>query len=369
MRRAATFRPGLDRLLRPGAVGGLALLVIAALAPKIFSEFFVFGILVATLLYGVAAASLIFLSAYGGMVSLAQVSIYGIAGITLGNLVATGGSKGLNLGWDPWLGALMAIAIATAIGFLFGAVASRSTGIYFLMITLTFAVMAYYFFSQVTVFSGFGGINNVRTPGLIGNVAAHPYRIYYASLIVALVVYVVIRYVVRTPFGLALQGIRDDPVRMATLGYNAPLHRMLAFGLAAFVASLAGVLFGWWNNHVDPTTIDLTGVLDLLVIAVIGGLYRLEGAWLGAFVFVVINNYVRHVPGLGHIGITEERFHTVIGAIFLAIVLLSPGGLLGIWGWVRRRLGGPLPAPAVATVGAPPEDTKSRSTVDKPGGS
>jgi len=65
---------------------------------------------------------------------------------------------------------------------------------------------------------------------------------------------------------------------------------------------------------------------------VIGGLYRLEGAWLGALVFVVINNYIRSVPGLGHIGLSEERFHTVIGVIFLVIILLSPGGLMGILG-------------------------------------
>jgi branched-chain amino acid transport system permease protein len=68
------------------------------------------------------------------------------------------------------------------------------------------------------------------------------------------------------------------------------------------------------------------------VICVIGGLYRLEGAWVGALVFVLINNYIRSVPGLGHIGISEERFHTVIGVIFLVIVLLSPGGLMGIFG-------------------------------------
>ncbi len=100
-----------------------------------------------------------------------------------------------------------------------------------------------------------------------------------------------LRYVVRTPFGLALQGVRDDPVRMSSLGYNVVLHRTLAFGFAAFVASLGGVLFVWWNGHIDPASIDLSAMIDVLVIAVIGGLYRVEAAWLGAFVFVIINNY------------------------------------------------------------------------------
>jgi branched-chain amino acid transport system permease protein len=125
---------------------------------------------------------------------------------------------------------------------------------------------------------------------------------------------------------------------MSSLGYNVPLHRTIAFGFGAFVASIAGILYVWQFDHVDPTSIDLTAVIDVLIIAVIGGLYRLEGAWIGAFVFVILNNYVRSVPGLSHIGISDERFHTVIGVVFLVIVLLSPGGILGIWETIKRQL-------------------------------
>jgi branched-chain amino acid transport system permease protein len=344
-------------------------LVLVAIGPLIFSRFFVNNILTYTFILGIVAASLIFLSAYGAMVSLAQVSLYGIAGFAIGNVVTNGETKGLNLGWNPWLGVLLGLVIATAVGLLFGALASRSAGIYFLMITLTYAVIANYFFGQVTTFSGFGGISNIggHTPGLIGDPDVHPNRLYYASLVVAVLVYLLIRYVVRTPFGLALQGIRDDPPRMRALGYNVAAHRTLAFGLGAFIASLAGVLFVWWNGHIDPATIDVGSTIDVLVIAVIGGLYRLEGAWLGAFVFVVIQTYIQSIgvlknsKFLGDIGLDASRFHTYIGAIFLIIVLLSPAGLLGIGGRVRdqliRVLGGRAPlekgAPAVEKPGVP----------------
>jgi branched-chain amino acid transport system permease protein len=130
---------------------------------------------------------------------------------------------------------------------------------------------------------------------------------------------------VRTPFGLTLQGLRDDPVRMASLGYNVVLHRTIAFGFASFVAGVGGVLFVWWNGHIDPASIDLSATIDVLVIAVVGGLYRLEGAWLGALFFVVVNNYSQRISFIG------PRFHTLIGAIFLVIVLVSPGGLIGLW--------------------------------------
>ena len=300
-------------------------MVVALIAPLILSEYWVGNLLTEMLFLGIAAASLIFLAANAGMVSLAQVALYGIAGFVVGNLTTNGNTKGLNLGWNPWWGVLGGLAIATAVGLLFGALAARSYGIYFLMITLTFSVIANLFFAQVTDVSGFGGISGIPAPNLIGNVNAHQTRLYYIALGVSLAVYALLRYLVRTPFGLTLQGIRDDPVRMSSLGYNVVLHRILGFGLGAFVAAVGGVLFVWWNGHVDPASIDLGATIDVLAIAVVGGLYRLEGAWVGALLFVVLENYSQQIGFIG------PRFDTLIGAIFLVIVLVSPAGLVGIW--------------------------------------
>lgn len=341
--RAGT-RVSLDR-----GIAGSAL-VVAAIGPLVFNDYWVSFILTQTFLIGVAAASLIFLSAYGGMVSLAQVALYGIAGFALGNMVTTEG-KGLLLGWNPWLSVVLAILIATTIGLVFGAVAARSTGLYFLMLTLTFGVIGTYFFGQVTLVSGFSGISGIdaHTPGLIGDPTTQPERLYYVALAIAVMVYLLIRFVLRTPFGLALQGIRDEPTRMASLGYNVPLHRMLAFGLAGFIASLSGVLYVWWNGQIDPQTIGLQATIDLLVIAVIGGLRRVEGAWIGAFAFIVINNYVlQWIPSEG-LPLIGGRFNTVIGAIFLLIVIVSPDGLMGLWERIKRP-GGTIPAPAPSGV-------------------
>ena len=316
-----------------------AALLIAFAGPLLFGSYWVSFILTQTFLVGIAAASLIFLSAYGGMVSLAQTALFGVSAFALGNMVTQGESKGLHLGWNPWLAVILAIAITTALGMLFGAISSRSAGIYFLMITLTYSVIGTYFFGQVTIVSGFSGIAGIDTytPSLVGSPTNQPNRLYYIALVVAIFAYILIRFVVRTPFGLALQGVRDEPVRMSSLGYNVALHRTLAFGFAAFVASLSGILFGWWNGTVAPDTIGLQGTIDLLVMCVIGGLRRIEGAWIGAFAFIVINNYVRDVsvPVLG------GSFNTIIGLVFLVIVIVSPDGLMGIWDrlWslARRR--------------------------------
>jgi branched-chain amino acid transport system permease protein len=326
------------RRLSPDRVLGLALLVVALFAPLIFTEYWVATLLTQMLFLGVVAASLIFLSAYGGMVSLAQVAVYGVAGFALGNLTTNGNTKGLNLGWPEAPGIIVALAIAVVVALIFGALANRSYGIYFLMITLVFSVIGNLFFGQVTSVSGFGGISGIPIPDFLSR-TAHPDRLYFVTLAVALAVYATLRYVARTPFGLTLQGIRDDPVRMSSLGYNVTLHRTLAFTFAGFIAAVGGILFVWWNAQIAPSTIGLGATIDVLVIAVIGGLFRLEGAWLGALVFVVINNYA---PDIGFIG---ERFHTVIGLIFLVIVLVSPNGLIGLWERAttgRRSVGGDI---------------------------
>jgi branched-chain amino acid transport system permease protein len=324
----------------------IAILCVLAVGPAIFSPYWVDTILTQTFIFGIAAASLIFLTAYGGMVSLAQTALMGVSGYVYGNIVSERGlqgeSKGIALAWNPTLSLVVAIVVTTAIGLLLGAVAARSTGIYFLMLTLTYGVIAYYFFSQVTQFGGFSPIAGIdrHIPGFIGDVLNHADKLYYIALGTALAVYALIRYVVRTPFGLSLQGVRDDPVRMGSLGYNVALHRMLAFGLGAFFASVAGVLFVWWQGQIAPGDVQLSSTINLLVMAIIGGIVRIEGAWLGALVFIVMGSYITDkttIPLLGLGGtLFGGHFSTLIGVIFLAIVVVSPDGLMGIWDRIMR---------------------------------
>ena len=194
---------------------GIGALVLAVLAPLIVSDFWLNSILTQGLILGIGAASLIFLSAYGGMISLAQTGLMGIAGYALANMVTQrvpgGETKGLLLGWDPTLSLVLAILLTVGIGLVFGAVASRSFGIYFLMLTLTYTVIAFLFVGSVTLIGGFSPVAGVDayTPGFIGDIVNDRDRLYFISLIVAAFVYVLVRYLTRTPFGISLQGIRD----------------------------------------------------------------------------------------------------------------------------------------------------------------
>jgi branched-chain amino acid transport system permease protein len=335
-----------------------AALVVALAGPAIFNAYWIDVILTQALIVGIAAASMIFLAAYGGMISFAQTMLMGSAGFMIGNMVTTragGESKGLTLGWDPTVALFLALLGTTLLGLLFGALAARSTGIYFLMITLTLSVVGFYFVGQVTVVSGFSGIAGINqyTPPFVGNIVDDRNRLYYIALGVAIVVYLLIRLLIRTPFGLALQGLRDEPIRMSSLGYAVPMHRMLAFGFSAFLAALAGVLLVWWQGQIAPGDIGLQSTIDLLIVAVIGGLTRIEGAWVGALAFIVINNYVRDswLTDLLDTLRIGGSFNTIIGLVFLVIVIVSPDGLMGVWDrlWSLARHGGGGPGTSSVT--------------------
>ena len=202
---------------------GLGALVVAVLAPLLFSDFFLNSILTQALILGIGAASLIFLSAYGGMISLAQAGLMGIAGYALANMVTQrvpgGETKGLLLGWDPTLALIAAILLTTAIGLVFGAVASRSYGIYFLMLTLTYTVIAFLFVGSVTLIGGFSPVAGVDqyTPGFIGDIVNDRQRLYFIALISAVAVYLLIRY------------LDPHPVRDLAAGYS---RRAGAHGVA-----------------------------------------------------------------------------------------------------------------------------------------
>ena len=307
-------------------VTALVVTVILALLPLFVSGFLVDFVLTRTLMLGLAAATIVFLARYGGMVSLGQILFFAIAGFMYGNAVLEAGARGLNLGWNPWLAAVFALAVTTATALLLGAVASRSGGIYFLMLTLVYAVIGYYFFAQVVTISGPSGVTSITPPPLVDS----SLRLYYTSLILSVLAYVGFRAVGQTSFGMVLQGVRDDPIRMASLGVNIALHRALAFTLAGFVAGLSGLVNVWWNGQIDPASVSIGPALTLLIIAVIGGISYFEGAWLGALVYVAANNYLRSLPLVDRIGLTEDRFNTLIGLLVLLIMVLSPEGLVGI---------------------------------------
>jgi branched-chain amino acid transport system permease protein len=296
--------------------------------PLVASPFFVFQIGAQSLVLGLIALSLSFLAGYGGMVSLSQMTVAGVAAY----MVAIFGASGVNtisLGWEPWLAIVFAMLIATLVAVLIGLLSIRTEGIRTIMITLAIGVAFFYLTLQnYTVFNGFQGFSAIAAPTLLGIDLDAPTPFYYLCLFISAMVVLGVIYVSRSTFGLTLQGLRDNDRRMGSLGYNVTAHRLLAHAIAGLIAASGGVLFIYYNHRISPGSIAPDVLINVLVIAVLGGMRHPIGPFLGAAVFVLLQNFAIDF-------VNRERFNLVIGGFFLAIIFLSPDGLLGLWNRLR----------------------------------
>ncbi|MCL6608527.1 MAG: branched-chain amino acid ABC transporter permease [Geminicoccaceae bacterium] len=342
----AVARPGLPAATTAGETAGgippsawitaLVLVIMPALA----SDFFLVQVFGWALVLGTIALSLQFLAGYGGMVSLVQMTVAGFAGYMVA-ILGTSGLTQISLGWPFWLAVPVAILLAVLFGTLSGALAVRTAGIYTIMITLAIAAAFFYFTRQnETVFGGFLGFNGVRAPVFWGIDWRSPVPFYYLCLGWAAIAWGLVVWVVRAPFGLALQGIRDNPRRMAALGFDVTAHRIAAYAFAAFLAAPAGILLTWMNGQIAPGTVGIGPVIDILVIAVVGGLGRPIGPFIGALLYVLLRIFA--LDALVALGLSGQRFQLLIGLGFLVTVLFSPDGILGLWERARHRWSAPL---------------------------
>jgi branched-chain amino acid transport system permease protein len=314
-------------------IGGIHWLLAAALIvyPLVVPSFFTFQIGSQILIFGMIGLSLMVLAGYGGMVSLAQLTTAGIAGYAVA-IFGTNSAGVLGLGWPWWLTIPVAVALAAVAAALIGLISVRTSGIYTIMITLAIATAFYYFANQnYTVFNGHSGYRGIQPPELFGLYWRDPLPFYYMSLAVAALAYAAVLYCARSTFGLGLQATRDNQRRMRAIGFNTTAHKVAAYFLAGIIAGFAGVLLVWFNGRISPGTVSVAESIGILVIAVIGGLRHPIGPFLGALVYVILKTFAIDLIG-------AERFNTLIGAVFLIIVFVSPDGILGLWERLKPHL-------------------------------
>jgi branched-chain amino acid transport system permease protein len=328
----AASQPAWLQNINPAAV---LIAVVVIIMPAIASSFVLTQIFGWAYMLGTIALSLMFLAGYGGMVSLAQMTIAGFAGYVVAILGVNGVPGGM--GWPWWLAVPAALALSMIVGAVVGALAVRTEGIYTIMITLAIAAAFYYFTNEnYAIFNGHTGIDGIPTPAFLGVDwhAAIPF--YYLTLAVAVLCWLAVSYVARAPFGLALQGIRDNPRRMAALGFNVYAHRVAAYVFAALIAALGGILLVWSYGEIAPGTVSVSAAIDILIIAVVGGIGDPIGAFIGALIYAVLKTFALDV--LVAFGLDGNRFRLLIGLGFLAIVFFSPDGVIGLWARWRNRL-------------------------------
>jgi branched-chain amino acid transport system permease protein len=308
--------------------------VVIVIMPAIASSFVLMQIFAWSYMLGTIALSLVFLAGYGGMVSLAQMTLGGFAGYVVAILGVNGVPGGQN--WPWWLTVPIAIVLTMIFGAVIGALAARTEGIYTIMITLAIAAAFFYFTNEnYAIFNGHTGIDAVPTPVFLGVDWHAPIPFYYLTLAVAVLCWRAVAYVSRAPFGLALQGIRDNPRRMAALGFNVNAHRVAAYMFAAVIAALGGILLVWSYGEIAPGTVSVSAASDSLVIAVVGGLGNPIGPFVGALIYAVLKTFA--FDFLVAVGLDGNRFRLLIGLGFLVVVFFSPDGVIGLWRRWRNR--------------------------------
>jgi len=314
---------------RRALIAGLVAVTVAVAAP--FLPAYPLTLLTQALIAAVLAMSLDVLLGYTGLPSLGHAAYFGVGAYAVA-ILATERQVGFA---GCLIVGVLAAGVAAA---LFGVLAIRASGVYFLMITLALGMVVWGLaFRWVSLTKGDNGISGIPRPEL-----ALPWSLwgalpfFYLALVAALAAWAVLGLLVSSPFGLGLLGIRDSESRMRALGYNVGLHKYLAFVISGTAAGFAGVLWAYFNGFVSPVDLQLVTSIETLLMVALGGPGTLVGPAMGAAVIVFLKNFA---------SIYTKRWLLILGAVYIGAILFAPRGLVGALGR-NRRSGGARSLPA-----------------------
>jgi len=272
------------------------------------------GVATRVMIFALAASSLNLVVGYGGMISFGHAAFFGAGAYSVAILAQEGVVSAL-AAWP------LAAAVSAACALVIGAVSLRTRGLYFIMITLAFAQMLYYFFVSLKAYGGEDGINlaaRSRLPGLDLRDDATFYLVVLALLAVCLYL---LKRLAASRFGAALRGIRENEGRMTALGFPTFRFRLVCFVIAGGVAGLAGALIVNQHGFVSPNLLHWTQSGTLLIMLILGGVGRLYGGVAGAAAMLLLEELLSNWTGYWQFS---------LGLVLLFVVLRAPGGI-GSW--------------------------------------
>jgi branched-chain amino acid transport system permease protein len=290
-------------------VVALVVLALAAALPLVLSNYQV-GLATEMLIFGMLAMSIDILAGFAGRTSLGHGAIFGVSGYVV---VYASAQAGL----PPAVAFGLGVIAATLVAIIFALLAVRTSGVYFLLLTLALGMIVWGIclrWTQVT-----GGENGMRGDVRPAFLVAH--RPFYWAVLAAtaLVSYAMWRFV-RSPFGLTLLGIRDSESRMKSLGYDVPLHLFVGFAVSGFFAGVAGAFYAMFNDFVSPSTVALAQSVEGVLMMIAGGVGTLFGGFVGAAAIITLENVVSAYT---------ERWQTVLGLTFILLMICAPEGIIG----------------------------------------
>jgi branched-chain amino acid transport system permease protein len=306
---------------------GVAVALVLAVLATILPSYHV-GLLTEVLILALFAMSLDLLIGYTGLFSLGHAVFFGTAGYIAALL-------SLRVVNNFWLDAAAALLGTLALAAVFGLVALRTQGPYFLMITMALAQLPWGIAIRWRSLTG----GDDGLPGVLRPELGLPWSMedtrgfFFFVLAIFLVCAAGLYTIVRSSFGQSLQGIRESEVRMRALGYNTWAYKYAAFIVAALFAGVAGVLYVYYNRFVSPVELSVLRSTEGMFMVILGGTGTLFGPAVGAAIVVLLHGVVTAFT---------ERWNLILGLIYVVVIMFAPQGLLGqATGWVRQRRAGP----------------------------
>jgi len=305
----------------PWSVLVLLALIALPFVANVFGEAFYIALATRILIFALAATSLNLILGFGGMVSFGHAAFLGVGAYTV-VILSQMGVVDASVAWPT------AMVVAGLFALLIGAVSLRTQGVYFIMITLAFAQMMYYL---VVSFKAYGGDDGMSLPARsrIGFLdMSNDTHFYYVTLLACVAVLVLIARVLNARFGHVLQAIRENEVRMQSLGYAVFRYKLCAFIMSGALAGLAGALLANQSGFVSPAMMQWSQSGMLMMMVILGGVGHLFGGVWGAIVFLLLEETLSHFTIHWQLG---------LGALLLMVVLLLPNGLTSALTHLRKE--------------------------------
>jgi branched-chain amino acid transport system permease protein len=299
-------------------VAGLLLL---PLYSQLTGNIFVLTLFTRIVIFALAAASLNLIMGYGGMMSFGHAAYLGIGGYAVGILA----HEGIGSGFVQWP---VAIAVSALFALAVGSLSLRTRGVYFIMITLAFAQMAYYVASGLARYGGDDGLTIYKRSDFGGLInLSSRVQFYYLCLACLFGGVYLIWRIVNSRFGLVVQGLRSSEARMQAIGFPANRYRLVCFVISGMMCGLAGALLANNTDFVSPASMYWTRSGDLMVMVILGGMGSLFGPVIGTIAFLLLEEFLSQIT---------EYWAMILGPMLLLIVLFGRGGIMGLLGRPHR---------------------------------
>jgi branched-chain amino acid transport system permease protein len=311
------------RTFEPLPVAIFIVLTLAPIAAAFGPESYLLGLFTRVMIYGIAALALDFICGYGGLVSFGHAAFVGIGAYS----VAILGSHGIT---DMTITLPVALIVSAVFAYLTGTICLRTKSVYFIMITLAFGQMIYFVAGSLSPYGGDDGLTLKLRSTLFGfPILQNDRALYYVALLFLLASYLFCRSVVYSRFGRVFRGARENPTRMATIGFDVFRYQRVAYVIAGCIGGLSGFLLANATEFVSPAYMSWQRSGELIIMVLFGGLGTLHGAIVGAAAFLLLEDVL---------GGLTENWKLIFGPMLVLIVLFARGGLIGLAQSIRERL-------------------------------